>query len=145
MARQSSSDNGNQELAELTPTQRQVIYHLVAGDNQKTAAEAAGVVQETVSRWCNHNAQFIAALNAERMALWQDQADKLRSLLPKALEVVAAALEDGDVATARDIIKSVGLAEVARDIGSGDAERVEYELAMARLGEVERIDMRLRE
>jgi hypothetical protein len=80
----------------LSPVQAQAVELVFAGRNQTQIAEAVGVGRETISRWINHDADFQAALNRRRRYLWQSFEDRLRGLLPKALDVLETELETGE-------------------------------------------------
>ena len=82
----------NQEKS-ITTQQEAVILALLAGSTQKEAAEAAGVAPETVSRWVNNDAVFIAEMNSRRQDLWRAHRDALRGLVAQAVEVVGDLLE----------------------------------------------------
>jgi hypothetical protein len=97
----------------LTPQQHLTVDLLATGANITTAAETAGVSRQTVSEWKNQHLGFQAALNAKRQELWEAMTDRLRNLLPKALDVVAAEL-DGEqrLQVALHVLKAAGLYKV---------------------------------
>jgi hypothetical protein len=83
------------DIYELSQAQLTAVDLLATGSTMVNAAEAVSVTRQTVSVWCNNDAEFKAALNRRRQELWNEQSDRLRSLLPKALDVVEAFLEAG--------------------------------------------------
>jgi hypothetical protein len=94
----------------LSEQQLTAIDLLVTGKNLQDTANAIGVQRGTVSQWVNHHPGFQAALNRRRQELWADMIDGLRALLPKAIEVLAQALEGEDsLAAAIHVLKSCGL------------------------------------
>lgn len=94
----------------LSEQQLTAIDLLVTGKTMQDTADAIGVQRPTVSQWVNHHAGFQAALNRRRQELWQDLTDGLRALAPKAVQVLAQAL-DGDeaVSVALSVLKCCGL------------------------------------
>jgi hypothetical protein len=78
----------------LSVAQLNAVDALVAGKNDREAAEQIGVSRVTVTRWKLYDVQFRAALAARRAEVWSGAADRLRALLPKALDVLAEALSD---------------------------------------------------
>jgi hypothetical protein len=78
-----------------TPTlpQLNAIDQLVTGKTDTQTAAALGLHRTTVTKWRLYDPVFQAALNRRRAEIWGAAADKLRSLVPKALDVLAAALE----------------------------------------------------
>ena len=81
--------------AGLTVAQANAVDALVAGKKDAEVAALVGVNRVTVTRWRLYHPHFIAALNEHRQALWAGNQDRLRSLIPKAMEVVAESLENG--------------------------------------------------
>ena len=57
-------------LVVLSPAQAIAVNALVAGSSHVSAAEAAGVTSETVSRWFRHYPACRAALTAYRNAIF---------------------------------------------------------------------------
>jgi hypothetical protein len=58
-------------------------------------AEAVGVHRVTVTKWRNCDAYFEAELNRRRTEVWSASTDRLRALLPRALEALEQELQDG--------------------------------------------------
>ena len=95
----------------LTPQQAAAADLLALGANVTDAAEQVKVSRQTVSEWLHHNAAFQVALNSRQRELWQGHVERLRSLVPKALETLEVAVSDEkqDVAAAVQILKAAGL------------------------------------
>lgn len=85
----------------LTLAQLSAVDLLAAGKNDTDTAAALGVNRVTVTRWRLYSPDFRAALAAQRAAVRGAAADRLRALLPKALDALADALEraEGDERT----------------------------------------------
>jgi len=94
-------DNSRHEKTEaaLTVPQEQALAALLEGCTDEAAAARAGVARQTVNQWRHSDFGFIAELNRRRAALWDAHADKLRGLIVKAIDIVAAALESEDEKT----------------------------------------------
>ena len=97
----------------LTPAQEAVIDQLLAGKSQAEAAALAGVAAETVSRWKRDNVLFVATWQNRRRQVWDAHAQRLRNLAGRALDVVEAGLDDGDLRAAALVLKSVNLGDLA--------------------------------
>ena len=84
-------------LLELNPAQQVAVEALCSGSSQQTAAEAAGVSRETVTRWLGHLPAFKATLNLYRATIASEQVDAARRIRGKALRLVEDALDHGDI------------------------------------------------
>ena len=80
--------------AGLTLTQQSAVDLLVVGKNDPETAELLGVNRVTVTRWRLYDVQFRAALARRRAEVWGAAGDRLRALLPRALDALAEALGD---------------------------------------------------
>lgn len=102
-----------QVVRELTPEQVIALGALLQGQSDGEAADLAGVSRQTVNGWRNHDAVFVANLNAERSRLWLSHVDRLRGLVANAVDVLSECLQDDDArvrqATAVHILRAVGL------------------------------------
>lgn len=83
-----------QSPAGLSLEQKNAIDLLVTGLSDREVAEKLGVRRETVTRWRLYNPDFRIELDRARYALWGECADKMRSLLPKALRIVNEGLDE---------------------------------------------------
>ena len=103
------ADTQNDELS-LSPKQLLAVDLLATGVSVTAAAEACEISRQTASEWANHHHAFKAALNRRRQELWAESVDRARSLVPKALDVLAGEL-DGEkrLTAAIHIMKAVGL------------------------------------
>lgn len=81
------------EKSFLTPRQAGVADLLATGSSVTAAAEVVGVARQTVSEWLNRNYVFRAELNRRRNELWAERTERLRSLVPKALDVLEHELD----------------------------------------------------
>jgi predicted transcriptional regulator len=128
-----SQNTTKSDIEKITPAQLQAVELVFAGRNQTQIAEAVGVGRETVSRWINHDSQFQAALNRRRHHLWESFEDRLRGLLPKALEVLEAELETGERRTQAALAILKLAAAQMKPGGLIEAEAIEHEKNRASL------------
>ncbi|HVA46106.1 MAG TPA: hypothetical protein VNH11_07005 [Pirellulales bacterium] len=108
----------------LTIEQQNAIDLLATGKTDLETAEAVGVRRGTVAKWRLHDPHFQAALNARRQEVFGAVADKLRSLAPKAVDALAAAMEGGNVSAAVAILKATALDKLARPAGPTDGQQI---------------------
>lgn len=87
------------ESEPLTTAQTVTIAALLDGLTQRAAAERASVTPETVSRWMNTHAAFVAELNRQRAELWSVTCEKRVCLHIKSLDVLSELLESSDDGT----------------------------------------------
>lgn len=79
----------------LTLKQQNALDVLVQGETDAVTAEAIGVNRVTVTKWRNYDPHFQAELNRRRKEVWGSSVDRLRSLLPRALDALEQELEHG--------------------------------------------------
>jgi hypothetical protein len=96
----------------LSLAQQSAVDLLAAGKNDTEAADALKLNRVTITRWRLYSPEFRAALADQRAAVWGASADRLRALLPKALDALADALEQADgadrVTVALAVLKLAG-------------------------------------
>jgi hypothetical protein len=103
---------------------------LVQGKTDGDTADAVGVARETVCRWRNNDADFVAELNRRREDVWGSQSERLRNSVKKAVDVLLENLDDEDPKlrqqAAVHILKCVGLyGGKLEPKGPTEAEKVE--------------------
>lgn len=117
---------------QLTPQKIKAIDLLVSGQSVVDTAEELGIAYETLSRWRNHDSVFIAAFNARRLYLWEANAERLRSLVNKAVRVIEAAFDSKNESTrlkaADMILRSVGLANLPSPSNRIKPDQIEVDL-----------------
>jgi len=108
-ARQNTTNPDTQNV--LSCQQLAAVDLLAVGRAIMETAETLGLARQTVSEWKNNHSGFIAALNICRHELWEAANDKVRSLLPKALQVIESELDNGKdpLAAAVHSLKASGL------------------------------------
>jgi hypothetical protein len=78
----------------LTLPQQNAVDLLASGKNDTETAAAVGVNRVTVTRWRLYDPVFQAALNALRRETWGVSLERLRGLIPMALDALAEILSD---------------------------------------------------
>jgi hypothetical protein len=107
----------------LTPQQETAVDLLASGKTVTDTAAAVEVTLQTVSEWLNHHPGFQAALNSRRQELWVGMTNRLRGLLPKALEVLKCELEgEHPLPAAVHVLKACGLYGVVSPLGPTEVE-----------------------
>jgi hypothetical protein len=116
--------NGYKRQHGLTVKQENAIDLLVTGKTDGQVAEAVGLHRVTVTKWRLYDPWFQAELNRRRLDLWGVAAERLRALLPKALDVIEREL-DGPLpyAVALNVLKLTGLDKAGPPTGTTDPER----------------------
>jgi hypothetical protein len=118
----------------LSPRQELAVDLLVTGVSVTAAAEACGASRQTLSQWLNCHPGFRASLNRRRGELWNEVADRARSLVPRALDVLSEELTgEKRLVAAIHVMKSVGLHRLALPSGPTDPEEAEAEQKEKRL------------
>ena len=92
MVRQKTPAESAQDWT-LTEEQATAVDLLATGRTIGETAEALKVPRQTVHEWCRSHPGVQAELNTRRQELWTGTTDRLRALLPKALEVLAEELK----------------------------------------------------
>ncbi|MBM6599550.1 helix-turn-helix domain-containing protein [Priestia megaterium] len=115
----------------LTIEQLNAIDLLITGRTDKEVAEVIGVNRVTVTKWRNYDIYFQAELNKRRKEIWNVSVDRMRALMPKALERLEQEIEvENGWKIALEIIKMAGIEKQhIKDIGHDDAKKILNELA----------------
>jgi hypothetical protein len=133
--------NGYKRLHGLTEEQKSALDLVLLGKTDGEVAGTVGVHRTTVAKWKLFDPWFRTELNRRRLAIWAGSADRLRGLLPKALDVLDREMNDpgkAAVTAALGVVKLAGLAGVpGRELAGAptDAEAVIAEKVKARVAE----------
>jgi hypothetical protein len=76
----------------LTLPQQNAVDLLAAGNNDTETAKQLGLSRTAVTKWRLYDVTFQAALNRRRAEIWGAAGDKLRALIPQALDALADAV-----------------------------------------------------
>jgi hypothetical protein len=82
---------------------------LIQGRSDKETAEAIGCHRTTVQQWRTIHVVFMTELERRRAEIWRAPQERLRLLLSKAVENLAAAVEEGDLKASIEVLKAVGM------------------------------------
>jgi hypothetical protein len=120
----------------LTLAQQNAIDLLAAGKTDTETAELLQLSRVTVTKWRLYSPTFQAALNQRRAEVWGAGIDRLRCLIPKALDALAQELEDRDspnrVKAAVEILRLAQLPAGWHQIGPAEAEEIVRQIVKAR-------------
>lgn len=121
----------------LTIEQLNAIDLLVGGKTDQEVADKINVNRVTVTKWRNYDIYFQAELNKRRKEIWGASIDKMRALVPKAMERLEQEFDSKyGWKIALEIIKLAGLeGNHIKNIGHDDADKILTELAEKRMTE----------
>jgi hypothetical protein len=104
-----SKATNSDKFRQLSQQQMNAISLIMEGKSDRAVAESIGVTRQTVNEWRNQDVIFIAALNKERVELWAEARERLKSLTGQAVDVLGRQLESSDpkiaLAAARHILQ----------------------------------------
>lgn len=114
----------------LTPQQTKALSLLLTGNSQALIAKEVGVTIETISRWKNHNPQFVAAYRRGVIAAGEAVDNAIIELSNDAVETLRKLLEARDdkvrLVAAKTILSVRPMVEV-KETSPG---KIENELAL---------------
>src|SRR6266850_3999548 len=93
----------------LTPEQDAAIELLLQGQTDQSVADAINRDRATIWRWKTRVPFFMATLEARRQEQFGQASQRLRNLLEKAIDNVAAAIEEGNLKASFEVIRATGL------------------------------------
>jgi hypothetical protein len=110
-----------QRSGEPTFPQQSAIDLLASGKTDKETAELLNLDRTTVTKWRLYDPVFQGALNRRRSDVWSAGIDRLRSLIPKALDALAEAVEDRShphrIKAAVELLRLVPITDDAFSVG----------------------------
>jgi hypothetical protein len=93
----------------LSRAQEQAIELLLQGQTESDIAVTLQLSCEAIQHWRHEHPVFLARLNQQRRLRWDAAHDRLRALVPRAIEVLEKAIAQGSVRAAVDLLKIVQL------------------------------------
>lgn len=93
----------------LTEGQQRAMELLLGGATDSEVAAAVGVCRETVWSWRRESPVFMAELEKRRAEVWGSAAEKLRSLLMRAIANLEKAVDEGSLRASVEVLKATGL------------------------------------
>jgi hypothetical protein len=119
-----------------TLPQLNAIDLLVTGKTDKETAELLGLSRTCVTKWRLYDPVFQATLNQRRREVWGVGIDRLRALIPQALDALADELLKPDnpnrLKAAVEILRLTRLPGGSEGIGSTDPEQIVRQIVKAR-------------
>src|SRR5882724_1139568 len=88
----------------LSIEQRNAIDLLILGKTDQETADTVGVTRETVWSWRHEHPIFMSTLERRRAEVWGTTGERLRSLMAKAVDNLAEAVESGDVRVSIELL-----------------------------------------
>jgi len=118
----------------LTIEQLNAIDLLITGKTDKEVADVVGVNRVTITKWRNYDLSFQAQLNKCRKEIWNVSIDKMRALVPLAMERLKKEFEsENGWKVALEVIKIAGIeGEQIKDVGHDNSDKILNELAEKR-------------
>jgi hypothetical protein len=120
----------------LTMPQLSAIDLLASGKTDKETAVLLGLSRTCITKWRLYSPEFQATLNRRRAEVWGAGIDRLRSLVPKALDALAEELEKADgpswLKAAVEVLKLAQLPDVWQQVGPMEAEAIVRQIVQAR-------------
>ena len=112
----------------LSSSQIKALSALLAGETVVRAAEISQVDRSTVHHWLRDDWEFQAARNRAHRAIQEATRTSLLALTQDALDAVGAAISNGDIQTAINVLKGLGFLSGSQiQVGSPDPEVLKEE------------------
>ena len=108
----------------LTPEQLNAIDWLIQGKTDQDTADAIGKDRATLWKWKTRLPLFAATLEQRREEVFGVAVNRLRSLLGKALDNIAGAIEASDVKSSFELVKATRLHGFAPPTGETDVQKI---------------------
>ncbi|MEW9110738.1 MAG: hypothetical protein AB2374_15415 [Cytobacillus gottheilii] len=133
----SKATKGYKREQGLTTAQLNAIDLLVTGKTDQEVANIIEVNRVTVTKWRNYDISFQAELNKRRKEIWGASIDKLRALVPKAMERLEKEVDgENGWKVALEVIKFAGIeSKYIREIGHDEADEILTELAEKKMNQ----------
>jgi hypothetical protein len=117
----------------LSVEQDNAIDLLLTGQSDREVAAAVGVTRWAVQGWRTSHPLFMATLAQRREEVFGVAVHRLRSLLGKALENIAGAIEAGDVKSSFELVKATGLHGFCPPTGETDVQKIAERICFEQL------------
>jgi hypothetical protein len=102
--------NGAQLGTGFSAKQHRALDLIASGMSDREVGEALAVDRSSVWRWRTHDPDFQAELNQRRNDLWQSSVERLRALIPQAIDALGDELRGPNRHRAAEtILKHAGL------------------------------------
>ena len=109
----------------LSIEQRNAIDLLILGKTDQETADRVGVSRETVWSWHHEHPIFMSTLELRRAEVWGTTGERLRSLMSRAVDNLAAAVEGGDLKASIELLKCTSMyGGVVNVLSETDPEKI---------------------
>lgn len=103
---------------------------LLAGQSVSDIATALQRAPDEIQHWRDEHPVFVARLNQAKRRLWEEAQDRLRAMVPRAIEVLEKAMNQGSVKAAVEVLKIVQLhGRVGAPSGAEDPQLILWQQA----------------
>jgi DNA-binding CsgD family transcriptional regulator len=130
---QPSATSARFEPHPLTIEQENAIHWLLQGKSDQEVGEIIGRDRSTIFKWKTRLPMFAATLESRRQEQFGQASQQLRNLLAKAIQNVAAAVEEGNLKASFEVIRTSGLQHFAPPSGETDVGRIADRLCLEML------------
>ena len=93
----------------LNIEQENAIDLLIIGKTDQETADLVGVSRMTVQGWRTSHPLFMGELEVRRARLWGATGERLRGLMAKAVDNIAAAIEGGNLPASWELLKCTAM------------------------------------
>jgi DNA-binding CsgD family transcriptional regulator len=121
------------EPAQLSIEQETAVHWLLQGKSDQEVGEIIGRDRSTIFKWKTRLPMFAATLEARKQEQFSQASQRLRNLLEKALDNVAAAVEEGNLKASFEVIRTSGLQNFAPPTGETDVHRIAHTMCLQML------------
>jgi hypothetical protein len=129
-AQHSATSSASFQPDPLTPEQLNAVDCLVQGKSDQEVADIIGRDRATLWRWKTRVPLFAATLEQRREEVFGVALHRLRNLLGKAIDNIAADIEAGDVKSSFELVKATGLHGFCPPTGETNVDRIAERIMM---------------
>lgn len=130
----------SKELVKIPVDQRAALELLLTGKSITETARLTGVGRTTLYRWMKHDPVFQATYKQWHDQLQESCQSRLLALTDKATDAVEKALEAGDVRSALQLLKGMGMIR-QRVIGPTEPEEAKKRMEIEKTRKRQRLEL----
>jgi hypothetical protein len=118
----------------LSVEQESAVDLLLTGKSDREVGEMVGVSRWTIQQWRTGHPVFMSTLQRRRAEVWGTTGERLRSLMSKAVDNLATAIEGGSLKASIELLKVTGMyGGVVNVLGDTDPEKIVRKQAEAQV------------
>jgi hypothetical protein len=118
----------------LSVEQESAVDLLLTGKSDREVGEMVGVSRWTIQQWRTGHPVFMNTLQQRRAEVWGTTGERLRSLMSKAVDNLATAIEGGSLKASIELLKVTGMyGGVVNVLGDTDPEKIIRTMAAAQV------------